>query len=215
MVVGELGVENLELQSSGLKQIMFFIFMSLMCIIMLNLLIGIHQIHNYLFTKKWIKYNSISIKLGVSIGEINNAIDEADTKLISMKIKLTLSIQETFTKTFKKYGASDQIFIYDPDTSDYEFYTKLKKLFDKLFMIENRKDYSKISMESQYAQSSALFEKRLKRIENVLEDLSRQITLMREEKNQNNYEILRYWLKTTVINQMNIFLLFFISNSSK
>jgi len=111
-VVGELGVDSLGIGQSFVKQLVFFMFVGLMCIIILNLLIGI------------------------SIGEIRSVIEQADTRLIVEKIKYTLAVQESFYK----YWADDGWFVYEAARKDYEVYVRAKERLRQVFMLREGRE---------------------------------------------------------------------------
>jgi transient receptor potential cation channel subfamily A member 1 len=77
MLIGEFNMDSLNIQESYAKRLTFFFFISLMCIMILNLLIGI------------------------AVGEIKLIFEEADVQRQSMKIKFVLKVQFMLFKIFQ------------------------------------------------------------------------------------------------------------------
>ena len=104
MVVGELSVEtsSLPVTDSFPRRLVFFCYVSIMCIMILNLMIGI------------------------AVGEIRDVVDEADTTSVSMKIKFSLRVQYCLANIF---GDFENQMIYSNRQPKYE---TLKKIAMKL-----------------------------------------------------------------------------------
>ncbi len=150
-MTGELGIDGLGIGESLVKQLVFCLFMSLMCIILLNLLIGI------------------------SIGEITSVMDDADTRLITEKIKFTLNVQATFYQ----YLADDSTFVYEAERKNYQFYVKMKKWFRRVFMMKRKKEKRErmvISRGGDWEKWHGI-ELKLRRIELSIESLSKQLKI--------------------------------------
>jgi len=122
-----------------------------MCIILLNLLIGI------------------------SIGEITSVMDDADTRLITEKIKFTLNVQATFYQ----YLADDSTFVYEAERKNYQFYVKMKVWFRRVFMMKRKKEKRErmvISRGGDWEKWHGI-ELKLRRIELSIESLSKQLKI--------------------------------------
>ena len=110
MIVGELSLEisDLSVFDSVSRRLVFFFYVSIMCIMILNLMIGI------------------------AVGEIREVMDEADTSSVAMRIKFSLRVQYCLAY-FGDYFENQMMYSSKQSLPRYEtikrIIAKLKKFF--------------------------------------------------------------------------------------
>ena len=127
MVIGELDSNEMGLDNNSLANyLLYFLFISIMCVIVINLFVGI------------------------AVGEINTVLDEADIQQISMRIIFVLKVQETLNpflknRCMKKYF--DLRFVEYNHANEYKLIRSMNKVFRYLEVKFTAKDNSSIKLD--------------------------------------------------------------------
>ncbi len=110
MVMGELETDKMGLNSDFyLNFLIYFMFLTVMCTIVLNLFVGI------------------------AVGEIKTVLDEADIQRISMRISFVLKIQSAIDPISKRLNCCGTLLNMTFKSYSYERDLKLIKLIDQMY----------------------------------------------------------------------------------
>ncbi len=171
MIVGELGIERdkLSIPDSYTRKFVFFFYISIMCIMILNLMIGI------------------------AVGEIKEVVDDADMRSIAMKIKFSLRTQLLL---FKLNDSYERPMLYvnkpiEPKNKNNDKIDDYKNKFCEKFKI--RKEIKKMNKENE---TNELIINQLNSIQTNFEDFK---TAIENKLNSLNFEISELRLDTNMI----------------